>query len=1489
MSLLIANKRVRRLLSCVALAGGLLAGCGGGDPAPEQRATGVALVGVEGGTILADDGAKVEIPAAAALSTFEAAISKDSSGAPPLADGMAPVGATYALTPHGARFTQPVRVTLPFDPAAVPEGATVAIARANPGGRWTLLRATAQGRTVSTLTEGFSFYVPVVMGRASFQLAVPLAEFTLQGQTSIAAQSPPALYRDGTPIESIPTTNFQVLTQTQIATPISLTMRGAIPAGSDVDVYCGTRPARLVVQALYARAYPDPANAARTLVRTNYQVADSNLGFFLYDEPTELASMPLVRDGVSRSQTFQVNLANYGYTAGANEYPLDPFTGNPIAPSIWNSVSPLPQTGATGLRLFLRLVCSDVLVWTEYTTGPEVALRRGYPNNVGFTDVPAAVVAVEGEAATFRARANGPIDKWQRSFSGAPDLWLDVPVNACDFTLGPCEWEYVLPADPLAPFNPNDVAIRKTGLTRGLDNGTRIRAVVCPYSGTPADCVPSPPALLTVTQDFVAPQVTLNPVPVLTVTENAANAVTQISASFSGVPSPTVRWETKAPGSSAWAAVDPAVYRLNGNTLSTTRSFTLADRGREFRAVGSNGGGSASTFSTTLFVTTGLEAPSVSAQPQDATVNAGTAAVLAASVNGSSPMSYQWYFNGTAITGANGPVLALNNVNAVNAGLYLLEAGNRENVVRTRAARLTVVQAAGGSPPAIAAPKIVTAPSPVSVNVSNTATFAVVASGSAPLSYQWLKNGSPIDGATGAVLTLPQVLLADAGVYSVVVANAAGEVRSAEVTLGVAAPTPLPPATPPVIATQPTGLVVLAGQGATFAIAASGSAPLAYQWQRNGVAVAGATGPILTLASAAAGDVGQYSVVVSNAAGSATSQVAGLVVTPVPGAPAITMQPANRSVIEGQAATFTLAVTGNPAPQCLWTRNSAAIDGATSCAGYTTSATTNADNGAIYNVVVYSPGGVAIGNGAVLTVQPLVAPTITVQPQSVTVTEGQSAGFGAAATSNGPLTFQWQRSGDGVAGATDNVYSLGSASTSDNGAQFRVRVCTGPQANNLCTLSNTATLTVNVAVPANALTATQIVAGYEWSMVLRPDRTVWGWGSVHRANGTVQYANQTLAPALRPVRMYPAVLTDVRAISGWFNGFWALKGEPGSAGSRVLHWGRAIAGSDGRGGDGNGSLGSSIPPRDNEAAPVEVLERVNNVPQPVDRVCAIAGGGEQLAMIRAINSAGTTTDCNAGSAKTVWFVGSLLGQGYGSTGVAFAMPGLPADVPPAVIFTGQTTSGSPPLVIALEDGRLYGLGLNPYGGLGVSSTTNYNAGNLSGPLLLPTTWGNARSFGMSFYYSLFVVRADGSVVTSGYDGFGELGLGSVIGGSTLGPVAVRAETCASLPCADTLTGVTALASGNGAATLALKNGQILGWGSRGSGLLGPVASGGQPLPRPVASPGLSGFTALSASNVHALVIGPGNVVYAWGSGLRGALGDGVDGSSRTAPGMVTVP
>jgi hypothetical protein len=1495
--------RIRTCLLALAapLAFGLSA-CGGDasiDPPPPPTApqpTGSAKVDVRGAVLESADGARVVIPPSASLYTYEATISRSSEGAPPLPAGLVPVGAVYALQPHGAVFTMPIRVSLPFDSAAVPAGASVRVARGDPGGRWDILPGTIEGNRVSVTSTGFSFYLPVVVYTATFVFppTAPFGEVTMTGQAPINAQSPQAVFSDGTPNTSIPVLDYRVFTQAQLNTPLSLTLRGAVTAGSDIDQYCGSREVRLVVTAYSARVYPDPANSSRTLVRTNRQVREP--GGFGYADPIELASLPMPRDGVVRTQNFSLNLAHYAYQLGVNDYPPDPWTGGPANfDPFWGGPDPLPLSGAAGLSLSTHFSCSEQLWFDNYDRSPYTALRRGFADTLAFTATPTDLRVVEGEPAAFSVRLAQPgnpvpgqpervIESWQRTLSGFPDQWIDIDVFANNLAASD-GWG--------ASFSEQYTRLIRETTTRSQHNGTRYRAVICEYTGnfpnaTRGACLTSPAATLTVTQDFVAPQLLTSPVPQITVRENAAGQVTQFTATFSGVPRPTVRWETKAPGSPQWDPVDPATHTLNGNTLSTTRAFTLADRGREYRAVAFNGGGSTTSFSSTLFVTTGLEAPALTTQPQDASVVAGSPVLFAASVTGSSPLSYQWYFNGTPLAGANGSVLALNNVNGGNAGTYEIEVSNRENRVRSRAARLTVA-VAQATPPRVAAPKILTQPAGVTVTAGNTATFAVGAQGTAPLSYQWYRNDRLIEGATASALTIAEVSEADAGIYAVAVSNDGGKLRSDSVPLTVRPAASGPPQpVAPAIATQPTGLVVNVGQTATLAVAASGSGPLAFQWRRNGVPIAGANGPILTIGAVSIGDAGQYSVVISNSAGQATSADAGLVVTPVPGTPVISASPANLSALVGQAATFAAAVTGNPAPQCQWTRNGLAIGGAVNCASYTTPTLTLADNGAIYNLIAYNAAGAVFGSGAVLSVQPLLAPTITAQPQSLTVTEGQAASFSVAATSNGALTFQWRRGGVDVSGATDNVYPLGVAGIGDNGAQFSVRVCTGPQADNLCTVSGVATLAVDVAVPANALTATQIVAGQEWSMVLRPDRTVWAWGRMHRNDGTVQSLNLLVVnQALRPVRMYPAVLTDVRAISGWASGYWALKGEPGSTGSRVLHWGRAFAGSDGRGGDGNGSLGSSIPPRDNEAAPVEVLERVNNVPQPVDRVCAIAGGGEQLAMIRAINSAGTSTDCNPGSAKTVWFVGSLLGRGYESTGVTFAMPGLPVDSPPAAIFTGQTTSGSPGLAIALEDGRVYGLGANPYGGYGVPSMGGGPVGGLGGPLLLPATWGNARSFGMSFYYSLFVVRADGSVMTSGYDGFGELGLGSVIGGSTLGPVAVRAETCASLPCADTLTGVTALASGNGAATLALKNGQILGWGSRGSGLLGPVASGGQPFPRPVASPGVSGFTALSASNLHALVIGPGNVVYAWGSGLRGALGDGVDGNTRTAPGMVT--
>jgi len=83
------------------------------------------------------------------------------------------------------------------------------------------------------------------------------------------------------------------------------------------------------------------------------------------------------------------------------------------------------------------------------------------------------------------------------------------------------------------------------------------------------------------------------------------------------------------------------------------------------------------------------------------------------------------------------------------------------------------------------APAIVSQPASLAVDPGATATFAVAANGTLPLSYQWRRNGAVIAGATGTTLTLTNVQAADAGSYTVTVTNGLGSVTSDPATLSV--------------------------------------------------------------------------------------------------------------------------------------------------------------------------------------------------------------------------------------------------------------------------------------------------------------------------------------------------------------------------------------------------------------------------------------------------------------------------------------------------------------------------------------------------------------------------------------------------------------------------------------------------------------------------------------------------------------------------------
>ena len=493
--------------------------------------------------------------------------------------------------------------------------------------------------------------------------------------------------------------------------------------------------------------------------------------------------------------------------------------------------------------------------------------------------------------------------------------------------------------------------------------------------------------------------------------------------------------------------------------------------GDEFQAIFSNTiSGTVYTATTTAATLTVDNAPIVTSNPSNLTVNAGSNAAFSAAASGNPTPTVQWQIstnggtswsnlsNGGAYSGVTTDTLTITGASqSLNGDEFQAIFSNTISgtvyTATTTAATLTVDNA----------PIVTSNPSNLTVNAGSNAAFSAAASGNPTPTVQWqistnggtswsnLSNGGAYSGVTTDTLTITGALQSLNGdEFQAIFSNTiSGTVYTATTTAAT-----LTVDNAPIVTSNPSNLTVNAGSNAAFSAAASGNPTPTVQWQistnggtswsnlSNGGAYSGVTTDTLTITGASQslnGDEFQaiFSNTISGTVYTATTTAATLTVD---NAPIVTSNPSNLTVNAGSNAAFSAAASGNPTPTVQWQISTnggtswSNLSNGGSYSGVTTDALTitgasqslNGDEfQAIFSNTISGTVYTATTTAATLTVDN--APIVTSNPSNLTVNAGSNAAFSAAASGNPTPTVQWEVSVDGGATWTNlsngGVYS----------------------------------------------------------------------------------------------------------------------------------------------------------------------------------------------------------------------------------------------------------------------------------------------------------------------------------------------------------------------------------------------------------------------------------------------------------------------------------
>jgi parallel beta-helix repeat protein len=307
--------------------------------------------------------------------------------------------------------------------------------------------------------------------------------------------------------------------------------------------------------------------------------------------------------------------------------------------------------------------------------------------------------------------------------------------------------------------------------------------------------------------------------------------------------------------------------------------------------------------------------PYITNQPSAVTVVANGNATLSVGALGTGPMSYQWSFNGDTLAGATNSFLVVSNAQSEDGGYYQVTLANNAGTATSLSVLLRVL---------LSAAQIVSGPASVSVLAGHPAVFTANVLGSAPLTYQWYRDGALLAETSSSQLVITNPQAASAGTCQLVASNCLGSAVSPGAALTVLT-------APPSVVRQPAPVTVEVGTTAALSSLAIGTDddlnPIKYAWYFQNAAMAGQTGHDLVLANITAANDGAYFVVASNTYGTATSAIARLTAYLLP-----TLQGGLSNVVASQGGTVALSVSasGTPPLEYHWSFNGFPLPSTTS-------------------------------------------------------------------------------------------------------------------------------------------------------------------------------------------------------------------------------------------------------------------------------------------------------------------------------------------------------------------------------------------------------------------------------------------------------------------------------------------------------------------------------------------------------------------------------